>query len=184
MGIFEIFAISLSLAMDAFAVSICKGLSIRKMNWKNAIVTGAYFGSFQAIMPVLGFYLGVQFEALITSVDHWIVFVLLLIIGGNMIKESRSECDNLNDSFDFKTMLPLAVATSIDAMAVGITFACLDVNIIPAALTIGIITFLCGTVGVKIGNAFGLKYKSKAEFAGGVVLILIGTRILLEQLLF
>lgn len=185
MGLFEMFAIAVGLSMDAFAVSICKGLSMKKMSWKNALIAGLYFGGFQALMPLLGYILGSQFESFITNIDHWIAFGLLVFIGGNMIRESRSKCDcceTEDDSFAFKAMITLAIATSIDALAVGITFAFLKVNIITAISFIGIITFIFGVIGVKIGNVFGTKFKSKAELAGGIVLILIGTKILIEHL--
>ncbi len=184
MGIFEIITISVGLAMDAFAVSICKGLSLKKMNWKNAVVTGLYFGIFQGIMPLIGYLLGISFESYIVSFDHWITFVLLLFIGGKMIKESQCEEDDVHTdtSFTMKAMLPLAIATSIDALAVGITFAFLKVDIVFPVLSIGVITFFFGVIGVKIGNVFGEKFKSRAEFFGGVILILIGTKILLEHL--
>lgn len=182
MSVIEIVLIALSLAMDAFAVSICKGLSVYKMKPKYALIAGTYFGVFQALMPVVGFFLGKQFESLITSVDHWIAFALLGIIGANMIRESRKESEEVNSSFSFKAMLPLAVATSIDALAVGITFAFLKVNIALSAGIIGVITFIVSAAGVKIGNVFGAKFKSKAELAGGMVLILMGLKILLEHL--
>lgn len=183
MGVLEILLISVGLAMDAFAVSICKGLSMKKMNWKKAIIVGLYFGGFQALMPVIGFLLGVTFQNLVTAIDHWIAFVLLGFIGGNMIKESLSnDSENCNDSVDFKTMLILAIATSIDALAVGITFAFLKANIVVSVLSIGIITFIVSVLGVKIGNKFGDKYEQKAEFAGGIILILMGLKILLEHL--
>jgi len=182
MSLFELFVLAVALSMDAFAVSICKGLSMKKMSWKNAMIAGLYFGGFQAGMPLIGYFLGVQFKDLITSVDHWIAFVLLVFIGGSMIKESREEAEELNDSFDVKTMILLAVATSIDALAVGVTFAFLTVNIVPAVTFIGVITFLFGFVGIKIGNVFGTKYKSTAELVGGIILILIGLKILLEHL--
>ena len=182
MSLFELFVLAVALSMDAFAVSICKGLSMKKMSWKNAVIAGLYFGGFQAGMPLIGYFLGVQFKGLITSIDHWIAFVLLAFIGFSMIKESREESEELNDSFDVKTMLLLAIATSIDALAVGVTFAFLAVNIVPAVSFIGVITFVFGFAGIKIGNVFGTKYKSKAELAGGVILILIGLKILLEHL--
>ena len=183
MGIFELFVLAIGLSMDAFAVSICKGLSVQKLELKHMLVVGAYFGGFQALMPAIGYVLGSQFEHLIVSIDHWIAFVLLLFIGGNMIKESReNDVDDLDDDFGFKTMILLAIATSIDALAVGITFAFLRVDIMAAVVFIGCITFICSAFGVKIGNVFGVKYKSKAELAGGVILILIGTKILLEHL--
>lgn len=184
MGIFELIFIALGLSMDAFAVSVCKGLSTQWLKPKQYFIIGAWFGGFQAIMPAIGYILGSAFERYITKYDHWIAFVLLIIIGGNMIKEGFSkEESNSNSSFGFSTMLILAVATSIDALAVGITFALLpDVNIISAVSLIGCITFVMSAIGLKVGNIFGLKYKSKAEIAGGIILILIGTKILLEHL--
>ena len=183
MGVLEIVLISIGLAMDAFAVSVCKGLSMKKMSWKKAIIVGTYFGIFQAGMPIIGYFLGVHFEALVVKVDHWIAFILLATIGVNMIKEALSkEDEGHNDSVDFKTMIVLAIATSIDALAVGITFAFLRTNIVLAFSTIGIITFVLSMLGVKIGNKFGSKYESKAEFAGGIILILLGLKILLEHL--
>lgn len=184
MGLFEMFAIAVGLSMDAFAVSICKGLSMKKMSWKNAIIAGLYFGGFQAFMPLIGYILGSQFESFITNIDHWVAFILLALIGGNMIRESRSKCDCEcgDDSFDFKSMFTLAIATSIDALAIGITFAFLKVKILTAVSFIGVITFVFGIIGVKIGNVFGVKFKSKAELAGGIVLILMGTKILIEHL--
>lgn len=184
MGIVELFLIAVGLSMDAFAVSVCKGLSVRQLKPKHYIITGVWFGGFQALMPAIGYLLGSTFESYITSFDHWVAFVLLLLIGANMIKEGLSKDDEeVNDSFSFKSMLVLAVATSIDALAVGITFALLpDVNIIAAVLFIGVITFVLSAIGLRIGNIFGLKYKSKAEIAGGIILILIGTKILLEHL--
>ena len=183
MGITEIIFIGISLAMDAFAVSICKGLSMKKMDFKKAIIIGLYFGIFQALMPVAGYLLGSTFAEFIEKVDHWVAFILLLIIGGNMIKESfENERNKSNDNVDFKTMLILAIATSIDALAVGITFAFFEVNIVLAVSVIGIITFIMSILGVKIGNRFGDKYQNKAELAGGIILILIGLKILLEGL--
>lgn len=183
MGILELFIIAVGLSMDAFAVSICKGLSVRTLRPRHALITGAYFGGFQALMPLIGFFLGVRFQSLITSVDHWIAFVLLVLIGGNMVRESReSDEENLSDSFSFGTMLPLAVATSIDALAIGVTFAFLQVDIMPAVCLIGVTTFVLSCVGVKVGNVFGAKYKARAELFGGVVLILMGLKILLEHL--
>ncbi len=181
MSLFELLVLAIALAMDAFAVAICKGLSQKQMSWKNALLAGLYFGGFQAGMPLIGYFLGVQFKDLITRCDHWIAFTLLVFIGINMIKESREESEEMNDSFDMKTMLLLAVATSIDALAVGVTFAFLTVDIVPAVSIIGVITFVLSFVGIKIGNVFGTKYKSKAEMAGGIVLILMGTKILLEH---
>ena len=182
MKLWELFIIAVGLSMDAFAVSICKGLSVPRVKPRHAVTVGLYFGGFQALMPLIGYFLGTQFESLITSVDHWIAFVLLGIIGVNMIRESRSSAEELNDSFGFKAMLPLAVATSIDALAVGVTFAFLQVQILPAVCFIGATTFLFSCAGIKIGNLFGVKYKSRAELFGGVVLVLMGLKILLEHL--
>ena len=183
MSLIELFLIAVGLSMDAFAVSICKGLSVRKAEIKHSLIVGAYFGGFQALMPAIGYVLGRQFESLITSVDHWIAFVLLGIIGGNMIREAlKGEQEELDDSFTFRTMLPLAIATSIDALAMGVTFAFLQVQIVPAVLFIGVTTFVLSAVGLKVGNVFGAKYKSRAELFGGVVLVLMGIKILLEHL--
>ena len=184
MGFLDIFLIGVALSMDAFAVSICKGLSVKKAGVKHVLTVGVYFGGFQALMPMLGFLLGYKFESFITNIDHWIAFVLLAIIGGNMIREAlgKDEDDKENDDFSFRAMLPLAVATSIDALAVGISFAFLGVDIVTAALLIGATTFVLSGAGIFVGNIFGSKYKSKAELAGGIVLILIGAKILLEHL--
>ena len=185
MGFVELFLIGVGLSMDAFAVSVCKGLNMKTLNRKHALVIGLFFGGFQGIMPLLGWLLGKQFERYITAFDHWIAFVLLAVIGANMIKESFSKEEECPDSsFGFKTMLTLAVATSIDALAVGVTFAFLDVSIVPAVLLIGVTTFVCSAVGVKIGNVFGNRFQSKAEFLGGLVLIAIGLKILIEHLFF
>lgn len=183
MGILELFLIAVGLSMDAFAVSVCKGLSVRKAEVKHSLCVGAYFGGFQALMPLVGYLLGTQFESFIVSIDHWIAFVLLGFIGGNMIREALSkEEEKLDDSFSFKTMVTLAIATSIDALAMGVTFAFLRVNILWAVLFIGVITFVLSAIGLKVGNVFGAKYKCKAELLGGVVLILMGCKILLEHL--
>lgn len=183
MGLLELFVIAVGLSMDAFAVSICKGLSVRKLKPKHALTVGVYFGGFQMLMPLIGFALGVRFQSFITSIDHWIAFVLLGLIGANMIRESREQDEeNLSDSFSFGTMLPLAVATSIDALAVGVTFAFLQVSILPAVCFIGATTFILSCIGIRIGHVFGLKYKSRAELFGGAVLILMGIKILLEHL--
>ena len=181
MSLMELFLIAVGLSMDAFAVSVCKGLSVRKATVKHALCVGLYFGGFQALMPLIGYLLGTQFESFITSVDHWIAFVLLSFIGGNMIRLSHEE-ERLDDSFSFKTMMTLAVATSIDALAMGVTFAFLRVNIVPAVLFIGATTFVLSAAGLKVGNVFGAKYKSRAELFGGVVLVLMGLKILLEHL--
>lgn len=169
--------------MDAFAVAITKGLSMPKMRWKHAVIIGAYFGIFQALMPLLGYLLGVNFTEYITAFDHWIAFILLGIIGVNMIRESfDKECEEADDSVSFRSMIVLAIATSIDALAAGISFAFLKVNIVAAVSFIGVITFTLSIIGVKIGNVFGCRYKSKAEFVGGVILVLMGLKILLEHL--
>ena len=183
MNIVDILVIGVGLSMDAFAVSVCKGLAMKKMDIKKALVCSLYFGVFQALMPLIGFLLGSGFKNVVSSIDHWIAFVLLGIIGINMIKEAKS-CDVVNDSMDVKTMLTLAVATSIDALAIGVTFAFLKVSIIPAVSIIGLITFVCCFIGVTLGSVFGEKLKSKAEIMGGVMLILIGTKILIEHLFF
>ncbi len=185
MGIIEILLISISLAMDAFAVSICKGVSMKKMNWKKAIIIGLYFGGFQMLMPIIGYMLGKGFENVVASIDHWIAFILLAGIGANMIKEAFSdESDKVNDNIDVKTMILLAIATSIDALAVGITFAFLKVNLILAISLIGIVAFTLSVIGTKIGNRFGDKYGNKACLVGGVILILMGIKILIEHLFF
>lgn len=183
MNTLGILLIGIGLAMDAFAVSVCKGLSMKKMNWKKAIIIGGYFGLFQGLMPLIGYFLGVGFQDKVTNIDHWIAFVLLAIIGANMIKEAFSkEEETKNDKVNFKEMVVLAIATSIDALAVGITFAFLEINIIFAILIIGIITFCISMAGVKIGNIFGNKYEKRAQITGGVILILMGAKILLEHL--
>ena len=184
MNLLELFILAVGLSMDAFAVSVCKGLSVRQIKPRHACSVGACFGGFQALMPLIGFVLGVQFQRYIVSIDHWIAFILLSLIGVNMIRESCGDAEELNDSFSFGTMLPLAIATSIDALAVGVTFAFLQVNILPAVLFIGCTTFVLSAVGLKIGNVFGVRYKSRAELCGGIVLILMGCKILLEHLGF
>lgn len=179
----EIFLISLGLAMDAFAVSICKGLSMKKMNYKKAVIIAIYFGLFQALMPVIGYFLGDTFDHEVTSIDHWIIFILLSLIGANMIKEAFSkEEEKSNDKTDFRTMIVLAIATSIDALAIGITFAFLKVNLLLSVSLIGLTAFILSFIGVKIGNVFGDKYEKKATLAGGLILILIGIKILLNHL--
>ncbi|MGN0131052.1 MAG: manganese efflux pump MntP family protein [Lachnospiraceae bacterium] len=184
MDLWELFLIAVGLSMDAFAVSVCKGLATKEVKAKHFLIVGLWFGGFQALMPTLGYLLGSAFQQYITTLDHWIAFILLALIGGNMIRESFSkEEEHANDSFAFKIMLLMAIATSIDALAVGITFALLpDVNILAAVSFIGIITFILSGIGLKIGNVFGSKYKSKAEFAGGLILVLMGIKILLEHL--
>ncbi len=182
MEITELFVLAVGLAMDAFAVSVCKGLSAGRVRLGHAVTAGLWFGGFQALMPFLGWLLGVQFRAFITSIDHWIAFVLLGLIGVNMIRESRGCEEEMEASFGVKAMFPLAVATSIDALTVGITFAFLQVNIVVAVALIGVITFVLSAIGVRAGGVVGEKGKSWAELAGGVVLILMGTKILLEHL--
>lgn len=180
MSILELFILAAGLSMDAFAVSVCKGLSLGKINWKHMCTAGLWFGGFQALMPLAGYCVGRVFANMITKYDHWVAFVLLLLIGGSMIKESFEKEEQMDCSMSAKSMLVLAVATSIDALAVGVTFAFLKVPILPAVSFIGIITFACSAAGVKIGSIFGMKYKSKAELCGGVILIMIGFKILLE----
>ena len=183
MGIWELLVIAIGLSMDACAVSICKGLSVGKVKLKHALICGAWFGAFQALMPLIGYFLGSSFKSYIERFDHWIAFALLTIIGVNMIREALSkEDEECCNSFGFKTMFVMAIATSIDALAVGVTFAFLGVNILAAVLFIGVITFTLSALGVKIGNIFGAKYKSVSEFVGGAVLILMGLKILLEHL--
>lgn len=187
MQIFEVALIGIGLAMDAFAVSICKGLQMRKINYRFTAIIAGFFGVFQAIMPLIGWILGKQFQRYIVRIDHWIAFVLLGVIGINMIRESREDddentCKNHLEKLDYKELVLLAIATSIDALAVGVTFAFLKVNIISSITIIGIITFCIAFSGVAIGNIFGMKYKAKAEVFGGAVLILMGVKILLEHL--
>ena len=185
MGLIELFLIAVGLSMDAFAVSVCKGLAMPKCTFKKAAIVGLWFGGFQALMPAIGYVLGAQFQETIASIDHWIAFVLLALIGGNMIHEALDNDEEEADaSLNVKTMFLLAVATSIDALAIGITFAFLKVNIIPAVCFIGIVTFIISFAGVKIGNVFGARYKNKAEIVGGVILIFLGLKILLEHLGF
>ena len=185
MTFFELFLIGIGLSMDAFAVSICKGLSMQKIDKKYTLCIGLFFGGFQALMPLTGYLLGSQFSGYIERFDHWIAFVLLALIGFNMIKESREEEEEEEKPYtgvNFKELLILAVATSIDALAVGVTFAFLQVEIVPAIIIIGSVTFVISAAGVFIGNIFGSKYKSRAELAGGIILILLGIKILLEHL--
>ncbi|MDY2789673.1 MAG: manganese efflux pump MntP family protein [Lachnospiraceae bacterium] len=183
MGAWELFVLAVGLSMDAFAVSICKGLSLGKIKVKHMCIAGMWFGGFQALMPLIGYFLGSLFADMITKYDHWIAFILLLFIGGNMIKEAVGDEEHVDASMDVKGMFILAVATSIDALAVGVTFAFLKVAIVPAVSFIGIVTFVCSAAGVKIGSIFGTKYSKKAELFGGVVLILIGIKILVEGLI-
>ena len=184
----ELFLLGIGLSMDAFAVSVCKGLGMRRLNKKQALIIGLYFGGFQALMPLIGWLLGSQFQKYITSIDHWITFILLGFIGGKMMIEAIREwneeetVDVIDAPLDHKNMLVLAVATSIDALAVGITFAFLDTPIIEAITIIGITTMVISIIGVVVGNFFGSRYKSKAEFIGGLILVLLGLKILLEHL--
>jgi putative Mn2+ efflux pump MntP len=182
MHLSELIIIAIGVSMDAFAVSICKGLSVRSLQPKHACLTALWFGGFQALMPLIGYFLGVSFADFVSSVDHWIAFVLLGLIGGNMIKESfsKDECEYSPD-FSFKTMLSLAVATSIDALAIGVSFAFLRVNIWTSVLIIGLTTGAFSALGVCIGKFFGCRYKSKAEFTGGFILVAMGLKILLEH---
>ena len=183
MSLFELILTALALSMDAFAVAICKGLSLCRVKPKHMLITGLWFGGFQALMPLLGYLLGTTFEEYITSFDHWIAFALLGLLGANMIKESFSADCECKASLAVGVMFTMAIATSIDALAVGITYGLLpDVNIWAAIASIGVITFLLSAVGVKIGSVFGAKNKKYAELFGGIVLILIGTKILLEHL--
>lgn len=185
MSLAELFILAVGLSMDAFAVAVCKGLSMERMNPRHAVLIGLYFGGFQAGMPLIGYLLGWRFKDAITAFDHWIAFALLGAIGLSMIREalSRSEDEEtLDASVDFKTMSVLALATSIDALAVGVTLSFLDVAIVPAVSFIGLTTFFLSAIGVKAGNTFGLRYKSRAELAGGAILILIGIKILAEHL--
>lgn len=183
MGIVELLILAVGLSMDAFAVAVCKGLAMKKADVSRMALVGLWFGGFQALMPIAGYFVGVQFKDAITSIDHWIAFVLLALIGGNMIREAFSkEEEEADASLSFRKMLPMAVATSIDALAVGVSFAFLDVNIWVASSFIGAITFLLSAAGVKVGSLFGAKYKSRAELTGGVILVLLGLKILLEHL--
>ena len=184
MSMLELFLIAVGLSMDAFAVSVCKGLATGKVNLGHMCICGLWFGFFQALMPLAGYLLGVNFASAIESVDHWIAFILLSFIGVNMIREalSRNEEEEDNALYTAAVMFPLAIATSIDALAVGVSFAFLNVEIIPAICFIGLCTFLLSAAGVKIGSVFGSRFKSKAEFAGGIILIGMGLKILLEHL--
>lgn len=184
MGFLELLLLSVGLSMDAFAVSVCKGLSVKKAGFRHMLWTGLWFGGFQALMPLLGYLLGETFERYITAVDHWVAFALLALIGGNMIREALFPEDDQPDAcFGWHSMLMTALATSVDALAVGITFALLpDVNIVAAVSFIGLTTFVLCAAGIKAGGLFGKKYSAKAELAGGVILILIGLKILLEHL--
>lgn len=184
MGLAELFVLAVGLSMDAFAVSVCKGLSLWKIRAKHMCIAGMWFGGFQALMPLIGYLLGSFFADMITSVAHWIAFVLLLVIGGGMMKEALSDVEEVDASMDVRSMFLLAVATSIDALAIGVSFAFLKVAILPAICLIGVVTFVCSAAGVKIGSIFGCKYRTKAELCGGVILILIGLKTLLDGLVY
>ena len=184
MGIVELMVIAVGVSMDAFAVSICKGLSVRSVTGRQMLSTGLWFGGFQALMPLIGYFAGVHFASVVSSVDHWIAFILLGIIGGNMIKEAFSgEEEEIDPDFSFRTMFTMAVATSIDALAVGVSLAFLRVEIWSAALMIGLTTGLFSMAGVRIGNVFGSRYKSPSELLGGVILVAMGAKILIEHLM-
>lgn len=189
MSLTELFILAVGLSMDAFAVAVCKGLCLENLTFKDALTVGLWFEVFQAVMPLTGYILGAQFRDQITAIDHWIAFILLVLIGGNMIREACSKedhgepcCKEKKKELAPKTMLVLAVATSIDALAVGITFAFLNVEIVPAVSFIGVVTLVCSVAGVYIGHRFGIKLKTRAEITGGVILILMGSKILLEHL--
>ena len=182
MSLADLFIIAVGLSMDAFAVSICKGLSVRRMQPRHALICGVWFGAFQALMPLLGYWLGSGFAGIIGSFGHWVAFVLLGLIGANMVRESFGEEEEVTPDFSPKAMLPLAVATSIDAFAVGVSFAATGTDIVAAVSFIGVTTFCLSAVGVWVGHRFGARYKGGAELAGGVVLILIGIKVLLEHL--
>ena len=185
MKFIELLLIAIGLSMDAFSVSICKGLTTKKFSWRMALVCGLWFGGFQVLMPIIGYFLGAQFQEMIEAYDHWIAFGLLFLIGANMIREAiwgKEEESKENGALDFKTMLCLAIATSIDALAVGVSFACIQVKLWSSVLVIGLTTFVFSVLGVKIGNVFGSKYEKSAGIIGGIILILIGLKILLEHL--
>ena len=184
MNFISLFVLAIGLSMDAFAVSVCKGLALKKTGLKEAGIVGLWFGGFQALMPLIGYFIGAQFKDSIMAYDHWIAFGLLALIGGNMIREALSEKeeDAPDSALSFKSMLPMAVATSIDALAVGVTFAFLEVNIWGAISLIGCTTCVISMIGMKIGSLFGAKYEKKAELLGGAILILLGVKILLEHL--
>ena len=184
MNFIELLLIAIGLSMDAFSVSICKGLTTKRFSWRMALVCGLWFGVFQALMPTIGYFLGAQFQEMIEAYDHWIAFGLLALIGANMIREalSKKEEESTNGALDFKTMLLLAIATSIDALAVGVSFACIQVKLWSSVVVIGLTTFVFSVLGVKIGNVFGSKYEKSAGVIGGIILIIIGLKILLEHL--
>ena len=185
MTFIELLLIAIGLSMDAFSVSICKGLTTKRFSWRMALICGLWFGLFQAVMPTIGYYLGAQFQEMIEAYDHWIAFGLLFLIGANMIREAiwgKKEEGERNGALDVKTMFLLAIATSIDALAVGVSFACIQVKLWSSVIIIGLTTFVFSVLGVKIGNVFGSKYEKSAGIVGGIILILIGLKILLEHL--
>ena len=184
MRLWELLVLAVGLSMDAFAVSVCKGLALRRVGLKECLTAGVWFGAFQALMPLLGYLLAARFREAIAAYDHWIAFILLVLIGGNMIREALFEKDEpeTDGALSFRSMLLLAIATSIDALAVGVTFAFLDVNIWSSVMIIGVTTCVLSMIGVKVGSVFGAKYEKRAELCGGVILILLGLKILLEHL--
>lgn len=182
MGMLEFLILAAGLSMDAFAVSICKGMFLQKMNWNRAVTAGLYFGGFQAVMPFIGYLIGWKLKDMVIRVDHWIAFLVLTFIGAGMIKEAKAKVKKMDAAFDFKTMFPLAIATNADALAVGVSFACLNVRIVQAAVWIGMTGFVLSVAGIWIGTVFGTRYKTYAEFAGGIVVILMGAKILLEHI--
>lgn len=182
MSMIELFLLAIGLSMDAFAVSICKGLSLGRISWRHMVIAGAWFGGFQALMPTLGYFLGSFFASYILQYNYWIACIILVLIGGNMIREAGGEAEDANASMNSRTMLLLAIATSIDALAVGVSFAFMGVSIVFSAICIGCTTFVCSAIGVKVGSLFGLRYKTGSERLGGLVLIGIGVKILLEGL--
>ena len=185
MSLIELLLIAVGLSMDAFSVSICKGLTTKKFSWRMALICGLWFGGFQVLMPIIGYFLGAQFQEMIEAYDHWIAFGLLFLIGANMIREAvwgQKEESESSVALTFKTMFLLAIATSIDALAVGVTFACIQVRLWSSVIIIGITTFLFSILGVKIGHLFGSKYEKSAGVVGGIILIIIGLKILLEHL--
>lgn len=182
MNFFELFLVAVGLSMDALAISICKGLSVGKIERKHMIIVGLWSGGSQAVMPLLGYLLGTSFQNFVESIDHWISFILLTIIGTHMIKESREDTERMDTTFSAKVMFPLAIADSIDAFAAGVTFAFMEVHIVSAVLLIGVTTFVLSAFGLKIGSKFGERYKSKAEMLGGIILIIMGVSILVKDL--
>lgn len=188
MSLLELLLIAIGLAMDAFAVSVCKGLAMSRLSYKKAIIIAGFFGIFQGLMPFIGYHLGLSFSDKIAAIDHWVAFILLALIGSNMLREAMHKDDEClecqDDSLRLGDLLMLSIATSIDALAVGVTFAFFEVMIIPAVVIIGLVTFFICIMGVKVGNVFGEKYKAKAEFIGGLILIMMAIKILVEHVFF